>query len=408
MGQHGRVSTPGGLGPTPTEEEWRPPFATPSPGRRPDRSVVLVAVVAAVLAATGLGLVVGHLLWVPADRLGFNSSGITPPSFGFPLQPGTGLRSRGAPADSAALAAAIDPALVDINTADAYEALQGAGTGMVLTSTGEVLTNNHVVEGATTIRVTDVGNGQTYSATVVGYDRSHDVAVLQLDGATDLQTVRLGDSSRVHTGQGVVVVGNTEGLGGTPSYAGGEVTGTHRTILAEDAVIGGAERLGGLIETDADILAGDSGGPLVDGHGRVVGMVTAGSEGFQFQSGQSQGYAIPISRAIAIARQIEAGLSSTTVHVGPTALLGVTVETPPAGGAGAQVVGVVPGGPADAAGIAPGDVIVGLDRRRVGSPEALTDLLIQRRPGDVVRIRYRTASGGRHTVSVRLTGGPPQ
>ncbi|MGZ6840495.1 MAG: S1C family serine protease, partial [Frankiaceae bacterium] len=131
--------------------------------------------------------------------------------------------STGIPAGSsdAAIAAAVSPGIVDINTTLGYRGAQAAGTGMVLTSSGEVLTNNHVIEGATSITATDVGSGQTYTASVVGYDPSEDVAVLQLTGASGLQTVTIGDSSAVRVGQRVVGIGNAGGTGGTPSYAGG-------------------------------------------------------------------------------------------------------------------------------------------------------------------------------------------
>ncbi|HKH89126.1 MAG TPA: trypsin-like peptidase domain-containing protein, partial [Acidimicrobiales bacterium] len=164
---------------------------------------------------------------------------------------------------------------MDVNTTLSYQSEQGAGTGMVLTSTGEVLTNNHVVEGATKISVTDIGNGKTYSAKVVGYDRSKDIAVLQLIGASGLQTVNLGNSSSVSVGEGVVAVGNANGAGGTPSYAGGAVTATNQSITATDQAGGDSEQLGGLIETNADVIPGDSGGPLVNASGQVIGMDTA-------------------------------------------------------------------------------------------------------------------------------------
>ena len=165
---------------------------------------------------------------------------------------------------------------------------------MVLTSNGIVLTNNHVVEGETSITVTDIGNGKTYSATVVGYDRSADVAVLQLANASGLSTVTLA-SSGVSKGEQVVAIGNAGGTGGTPSYASGTVTATNQSITASDAATGASEQLTGLIETDANIVAGDSGGPLVNSSGEVLAMDTAAAQGFQFQSQGTQGYAIPVS-----------------------------------------------------------------------------------------------------------------
>ena len=209
------------------------------------------------------------------------------------------------------IASKVDPGLVDINTTLGYQQEEAAGTGIVLSSSGVILTNNHVIDGATTISVTDIGNGKTYSASVVGYSRTKDIAVLQLHGASGLQTATIGDSSKVSVGEGVVGIGNAGGTGGTPSAAGGTVTALNQSITASDDGDGSSEQLTGLIETNADIQAGDSGGSLVNTSGEVVGIDTAASAGFSFQSsGQSsgnQGYAIPINEAITIAKQIELG-----------------------------------------------------------------------------------------------------
>ena len=186
-----------------------------------------------------------------------------------------------------------------------------------------------MIDGATTISVTDVGNGKTYSASVVGYNRTKDIAVLQLHNASGLKTATIGNSSSVSVGEDIVGIGNAGGTGGTPSAAGGTVTALNQSITASDEGDGSSEQLTGLIETNADIQPGDSGGSLVDTSGEVLGIDTAASAGFSFQSsGQSsgnQGYAIPINEAITIAKEIEAGTSSSTVHIGATAFLGVEV-----------------------------------------------------------------------------------
>jgi len=135
---------------------------------------------------------------------------------------------------TAQIATRTDPGLVDVVTTLGYQHAQAAGTGMVLTSSGEVLTNNHVINGATSISVTDVGNHHTYQAKVVGYDRSHDIAVLQLQGASGLQTVSTGTSSSAAVGQKVVALGNAGGKGGTPSVAVGKITGLNASITASD------------------------------------------------------------------------------------------------------------------------------------------------------------------------------
>ena len=261
-----------------------------------------LAAVAVVLAAA-IGVVVGYgVSPSPSTTSGETTTSPTSTAAG-----GGRTSAPGAPSDTGALAAATDPALVDIDVTDAYQAVEGAGTGMVVGSTGEVLTNNHVVEGATTIRVVDVHNGRTYAAAVVGYDPTEDVAVLRLRGASGLPTARMGTASTLQVGDGVVVVGNAEGAGGTPSYAGGSVTAVGQTITAQDQVTGSSASLTGLIETDAEVIPGDSGGALVDDGGLVVGMVTAASESYRLQPSADQGYAIPIDQALAVAAEIEAG-----------------------------------------------------------------------------------------------------
>jgi S1-C subfamily serine protease len=284
---------------------------------------------------------------------------------------------------------------------------------MVITSTGEVLTNNHIVEGATKISVTDIGNGKTYNATVVGYDRSQDVAVLQLIGASGLQTVNLGNSSTVSVGEGVVAIGNANGAGGTPSYAGGAVTATNQSITASDEASGSSEQLSGLIETNANIIPGDSGGPLVNSSGQVLGMDTAGSTGFQFQSSANQGYAIPINEALSVAKQIVAGSASSTVHVGATAFLGVEVESSAQVGfgssvSGALIAGVVSGGPAAQAGLVAGDTITSVDGQSIASPTALTTVMLAQKPGGSAQVTYVDSAGQQHTTTVTFTSGPAQ
>ena len=178
--------------------------------------------------------------------------------------------------DPAAVAAKVSPGLVNVNTVLGYEGARAAGTGIVLTSDGEVLTNHHVVEGATQISVVDVGNGKTYSASVVGYDETHDIAVLKLKDASGLQTAKTGDSSKVALNDQVVGIGNAGGKGGTPSYAAGKVTGLNQAITATDESGADPENLTGLIQTDANIQAGDSGGPLANAAGEVIGVDVAG------------------------------------------------------------------------------------------------------------------------------------
>ncbi|HEY2504930.1 MAG TPA: trypsin-like peptidase domain-containing protein [Streptosporangiaceae bacterium] len=336
-------------------------------------------------------------------------------------QSGTAPNTGGSgPADASSIAARVDPGLVDVNTTIDYGAAQGAGTGMVLTSTGEVLTNNHVIEGATAISVTDVGNGRTYAATVVGYSVKKDVAVLKLSGASGLQTITTA-SGQASVGAEVVGIGNAGGSGGTPSYAGGTVTATNQSITANDELTGTAEDLTGMIGTNADIQSGDSGGPLVNSSGQVIGMDTAGSQTFQFGSESGgAGFAIPIDVATSIARQITAGTSSSTVHVGTTAFLGVQVAQSGTGagpgssfggsstGNGVQISGTVSGSPAAGSGLVAGDAITSVAGHSVASQSSLQTVMVNDvKPGQAVTVQYTDTAGQQHTVRVVLTSGPP-
>jgi S1-C subfamily serine protease len=307
--------------------------------------------------------------------------------------------------------------VVVIETSLAYQRASAAGTGMVLTPSGEVLTNNHVIAGATTIRVLVPGAGRAYQARVVGYDTSADVAVLQLRNASGLTTVKTGDASRLGVGDHVTAIGNAGGTGSLTS-ASGTVTALNQAITVQDEDRS-AERLSGLIETDAPLQPGDSGGPLLDDADRVVGMDTAASSRFAFTAfSPSQGYAIPIGTALGIADRIVSGRSSGTTHVGDTALLGVqvsdTASSPfgfgdvPAATDGATVTGVVADGPADAAGLASGDVITALDGQAVTSAGDIQRIVLAHQPGAKVTISYVDTSGASHTGTVTLASGPPQ
>ena len=305
-----------------------------------------------------------------------------------------------------ALETKVDPAVVDVVSTLGYQNGEAAGTGIVLSSTGEVLTNNHVINGATNITVTDIGNGKTYTATVVGYDASADIAVLQLKGASGLRTVTLGDSAKVAIGESVVALGNAEGRGGTPSASTGAVTGLNQSITATDESGGTSEQLSGLLQTNATLQPGDSGGPLLNMEGQVVGIDSAASSGFQFQAGSSQSYAIPINQAIALADQIEAHHASDSIHIGATAFLGVEVTNNSDGSTGAAVTGVVTGSPAANAGITAGDLITSISGKTVDSTGGLTTIMKQHHPGDEVTVTWSDESGQTHSAAIVLTTGP--
>ena len=313
---------------------------------------------------------------------------------------------------AAQIASRTDPALVDVVTTIGYQHASAAGTGMVLTPDGEVLTNNHVVAGATAIQVRDVGNGRTYSATVVGYSESNDVAVLQLSGASGLPTVRTGDAGSVKVGQQVVALGNAEGKNGTPSVATGTVSALGASITAADQGSGTTEQLTGMIRTTAGIQPGDSGGPLVNASGQVIGMNTAASSGSGGPIGTTAAettaaFSIPINKALSIADQIEAGKASPTVHIGATAFLGVQVSSSDFnGGSGVTIAGTVPGKAAANAGLGAGDVILSVAGHGITSGSDLQSVIGGYRPGDKVTVVWQDQLGQTHSSVVTLSQGP--
>ena len=369
-----------------------------------------LAAVAVAVAAALAGAAIAHFAW---------SGGSPAQSASIPGTPApssaSGSSSTTASAASVSdLAAKVDDGLVDINTTLGSEGA-AAGTGMVVSSSGEVITNNHVIEGATSITATDVGTGRTYKARVVGYDRTKDIAVIQLIGATGLKTVSLGNSSSVRVGQTVVTIGNAGGAGGTPSAASGTVTALSQSITASDEAAGSTEQLKGLIELDGSLEPGDSGGPLVDSSGTVIAMDTAASSGFSFDSSSGDGFAIPINEVLTIAGKIERGTSTSTIHIGATALIGVEIASTEYGSGygygsgsttrGALVEGVESGSPAAAAGLAAGDTITALGGQSVSSATALTEIRDRYHPGDHVRISWVDASGASHTATITLASG---
>ena len=354
------------------------------------------------------------------------------------------------------IASRVDPALVDVVSTDGYQGATSAGTGIVLSSSGEVLTNNHVVNGATSIKVTDIGNGKTYTASVVGYDASHDVAVIQLQGASGLTTASLGNSSTVKTGDSVTALGNAEGKGGTPSVAPGTVTALNQSITASDELSNVSEQLTGLIETNAPIQPGDSGGSLVNSYGQVIGMDTAAGSSDQTQGQSStttatQAYAIPINEAVSIAQQIESGTTTADVHIGATAFLGVEIGSSSTGSSGSNgfggsngsngfggsegsngfggfggfggqsgqgsqgsqgstsgvpVAGTVSGSPAANAGLTQGDTITAIGGQSVNSAEDVAHSLVKYHPGNSISVTWVDASGQSQTANLTLTTGP--
>lgn len=395
---------PGG----PPTASWQ--YGWPVPQPRPRRSLPSVVTALLLVVAVLVGLGIGHGVWNrSAATSGANPGGLGQNPFNFGNGSGAGNGSGSGPAISS-VAAEVSPALVDINTQLSYQRDAASGTGIVISANGLVLTNNHVIEGATSISVTDIGNGKTYKGQVIGYDRTHDVAVVQMQGASGLATAKIGDSSKIAVGDGVIGLGNAGGVNGTPSAASGVVTALNQSITANDDSNGTTEQLNGLIETDANIQPGDSGGALVNSSGQVVGVDTAASSGFSFQNQGGQGFAIPINEALSIANQIRSGQANATVHIGPTAFLGVLVDTTGNGNgqSGAALSQVVAGGPADKAGLTGGDTITSLANTSVASSNSLTQIIERFHPGDSVEVGWVDSTGQTHQGTIQLAAGPAQ
>ncbi|QWT25401.1 S1C family serine protease [Subtercola sp. PAMC28395] len=333
---------------------------------------------------------------------------------------GSGSASGSGTATDSATAATDAQAVgvVLIDTKLDYQNAAAAGTGIILSSDGTILTNNHVVEGSTSISVTIATTGKTYTAKVVGTDAVDDVAVLKLDGASGLTTATLDTSSSVAVGDAVTGVGNAGGTGSL-SAAAGAVTGLNQSVTTQAEGSAAGETLDGMIQIEADIQAGDSGGPLYDAQGEVIGIDTAASSG----SATVTGFAIPINTALKIAKQIESGTESGNVTIGYPAFLGVQIGSATSGTgssglgsrgssgststvAGATVAGVIDGTPAATAGLVAGDTITKVDGTTIDSGSTLTKTMKSYNPGDSVTISWTDANGASHSASVTLVEGP--
>ncbi|HEV2376820.1 MAG TPA: trypsin-like peptidase domain-containing protein [Streptosporangiaceae bacterium] len=416
-------------------------FGAPGPGNRSGRfSRAFIYLVVAVLAA---GAGAGAVFFLQHGRPAPTQVAVPDRNFGTCSINEPSVVSR------------VEPGVVDITSQMPYSDELAKGTGMVLSATGLVLTNNHVVTGATKISVTTVTNGHHYRAEIVGTDATDDVALLKLTGASDLATITTGNSDKVTRGTPVVAIGNLRGRGGTPTAMAGCITHLNQDISASDPGAATTEHLTGMLETDAPIGEGDSGGPLANSAGQVIGMDTAANQQFLGGNGTNLGYAIPINHALAIAHLITTGHSTKTVLIGRPPFIGITIASN--GGnnvstapdpktqfqqlqAAARKSGVgpvdssrscmtanlgdpvpshiasVPSGtliagvfcrtPADVAGMKAGDVIVSVGGHPVSSPASLRTVMGALHPGQSVPVTWVTLDGLHKTASVLLAEGP--
>ena len=359
-----------------TEPVPSAPAPAPPAGPRPRRASVWVA------AAASLALTSGVLGGVVGARLADDDTAVTaaPASPATTVASGPSAATAGPALDVVGILAKLEPAVVAIQATNGRAT--GQGTGVVITPDGEVLTNAHVVEGAANIRVTLQGESQSRAATLVGADTGSDIALLRINGASGLRTADLGSSAAVKVGDDVVAVGNALGLRGDPTVTRGIVSGLNRSL----------DTLTGMIQTDAAINPGNSGGPLVNNAGQVIGINTAVAG----RGGQNIGFAIPIDSAKTILDRLRSGQAAR-----PVGYLGVTTRNPADNSRGAEVVEVVPGGPAARAGVRIGDRITEVDSRPVIGSAELGGVLREMSPGTSVPLTVlRNGASERITVTL--------
>ncbi len=432
---------PGGYG--------QPP---PPPRRRGSRALIYV-----VVAALAAGIGAGSVLALNNSSSNPSSTGISPTQVPSPptSNPSSGAGPNTSNINRQAIANAVEPGVVDVISTLSYQTATAEGTGIIISassSTSLILTNNHVVDQATSVKVQLPASGKSYTATIVGTDRTDDVALLKVTGVSGLKAVQVGNSNSVKQGDAAVAIGNAGGQS-LLTVVSGTITGLNQTITASDQGANNTETLTNMIQTDAEIVAGDSGGPLVNASSQVIGMDTAANTqggGFD-QSGQQQGttgFAIPINKALSIAHQIAAGQSSSKIHIGTAGFLGVAVppgtassitnpqsqaqqQQQQSGGglgssqscitgnqstgvpsniapvnSGALIDGVICNTPAASAGLSGGDVITAVDGHKVTSPDSLTTIMGRYNAGNTVSVAWVDTSGQRHTSSLTLTVGP--
>lgn len=387
---------------------YRPPLPPPPPpdSWRNGWAPIVMALLTLIVGVLGVGVAldrrpptaVPDVATLPtAPTTPFEPTPTVPPDPGLGRQSGSNTTVTTLP-DVASIAAIVRESTVDITTSFGT-GNRSAGTGMILTTTGAILTNYHVVAGSTTITVQVDGEGPSYSGKVVGTSRAEDVAVVQLDDASNLRPIQVGNPSALTVGDTVVAVGNALGRTGPLTVTAGTVTALNQTATAADPSTGTSETLTGLIQSSTPLQPGDSGGPLVNTAGQVVGVNTAASLRNR-TGGTGVAFSIPINRALSIANDIRAGRASSVVQIGQPGYLGVQVTRE-----GAVVTRVVPGMPAEAAGLVAGDRIVAVNDTPVETSIGLTEALATFRAGDTVNLHWIDAGGSRRTAQVKLSAG---
>lgn len=364
-----------------TDAAPQPPAPVSSPS--PKRTSRIAALVAVAVLSGGTAAVATHAL----DGRG------APTNYSPTVANAQARTLSGESLDVAQVVAAVGPSVVSIRSqiGTGSFAESAAGTGVIISADGEVMTNAHVVEGATTVKVTLAGESQSRDATVVGYDSAADLALLKIAGVSGLPAATLGKSSDVRVGDDVVAIGNALALKGGPTVTRGIVSALDRTLSTQEAT------MTGLIQTDASISSGNSGGPLVDATGKVIGINSAVASSGQGTAAENIGFAIAIDNALPV-------LDRLRNHTAAAAMgyLGVTSQDPTDGSRGAVINGVEAGSAAEKAGLKAGDLITAIDGKSIDGAAALGAAIRAHTPGTPVKITF-IRSSDEHTVTADLT-----
>ncbi|MFE3637206.1 trypsin-like peptidase domain-containing protein [Streptomyces sp. NPDC059168] len=377
---------------------WGASYQQPAPKPRNGRGGLIAAVLVAALVAGGLGGGIGYTLARGSDGSGSTTVSASDGASQIKRAPGT----------IANVAAKALPSTVTIE-AESTSGEGGTGTGFVFDTQGHIVTNNHVVADAV-----DGGklsatfpNGRKYDAEVVGHAQGYDVAVIKLKNApSDLKPLALGDSDKVAVGDETIAIGAPFGLSNTVTT--GIISAKNRPVASSDGSASSKASYMSALQTDASINPGNSGGPLLNASGAVIGINSAiqSSSSGGFGSGQSGsiglGFAIPINQAKYVAQQLIRTGKPVYAKIGASVSLeestaGAKITDQGASGAAA----VESGGPADRAGLKPGDVITKLDDHVIDSGPTLIGEIWTHKPGDKVTITYKRG-GQEHTVDLTL------
>nr|MBU6202613.1 trypsin-like peptidase domain-containing protein [Acidobacteriota bacterium] len=272
---------------------------------------------------------------------------------------------------------------------------EATGTGVVVTSNGEILTNAHVVDGASEVRVRFAGDTEPVDATVLASDVGNDLALLKVN-ANDLVAATFAKPGSVRVGDEVVAIGYALALDGGPSVTTGIVSALQRTIFTDSGA------LNSLIQTDAAISSGNSGGPLANMRGEVVGINTAVARGDTTSSANNIGFAISVDEVLSVLEQLRVQATGEAREEG---FLGVSLEPRSDGGVGSIIATVQPGSPAESAGIVVGDIVLAVDGEPVNGQAGLVAAIRDRSPGESISIEL-VRDGERLTVDATLVARP--